>query len=234
MSEPPIDPNSTNASPERDRSAVSSDKSSPILTDEVEQVAPAIHADKFNDPRAKITTRGIAIGVVIFLLGIAGAFGSIYARRTQLVESTRFWGEETITALQLAERVELLPAGNSQFEPVELTTTPGLGHLRRALLDERNYQWDTETSRPALENCPAAEPTKTSDRKLKKCIRLRLTDPTAQRFDTVQIDINLGAGWIGPSDGSRRVQATPYVQPKLQSYFATIVNVEQLRYDLRE
>lgn len=234
MSEPPIDPNSTNASPENDRSPDSPDIPPPDLADEVDQADPAIHADKFNDPRAKITGRGIGIGLAVILLGIAGAFGSIYARRTQLVESTRFWGEETIAAFQLAEMVELLPAGNSQFPPVELTTTPGLGHLRRALLDERNYQWDTETNRPALENCPEAEPTKTSDRQLKKCIRLRLTDPTGKRFDTVEVDINLKEGWIGPADGSRRVRATAYVQPKLQSYFATIVNVEQLRYDLRD
>ena len=136
-------------------------------------------------------------------------------------------------ALQLAERIELLPVEGSDFPPVDLTATPGLGHLRRALLDERNYQWDTETDRSALEDCGKSEP-QDDDDEFRKCVRLRLTDPTANRFDTIEIDINLGGGWIGPGDGSRRVQATAYVQPKLRNYFGTIINVEQLRYDLRD
>ena len=190
------------------------------------------HSDKYNDPRARITARGIWIGVGVVVLGIVGSLGSIYARKTRLEESTRFWGQDTITALQLGERIELLPAGDADFPPVELTATPGLGHLRRALLDERNYQWDTEVARPALEYCGQSgdEPTE----QFTECIRLRLTDPTGNRFETVEIDIDLGGGWIGPSDGSRRVQATTYVQPKLQNYIGTIVNVEQLRYDLRD
>ena len=191
------------------------------------------HADKYNDPRAAITARGIWIGVVVVLLGIAGSFGSIYARKTRLEESTRFWGQDTITALQLGERIELLPAGDSNFQPVELTATPGLGHLRRALLDERNYEWETEIERPALEYC-GTKPSGETDDAFTKCIRLRLTDPTGHRFETVEIDIDLGGGWIGPSDGSRRVQASEYVQPKLRNYFKTIVNVEQLRSDFRE
>jgi hypothetical protein len=200
------------------------------------------HSDKYNDPRAKVTARGIGIGLAVVMLGLAGSIGSIYARKTRLGESTRFWGEDVITALQLGERIEMLPVGTSTIPAVELTATPGLGHLRRALLDERNYQWETETDRPALEYCgqgstepPASTSESTSKPKaLKQCIRLRLTDPTAHRFDTVEIDIDLNGGWIGPSDGSRRVQATDYVRPKLQNYFGTIVNVEQLRFDMRK
>lgn len=230
MSEPSIDPTSADDDSRGEGSP-------PAIAD---------HADKYNDPRAKITPRGVWMGVAVIILGIVGAFGSIYARKTKLGESTRFWGEDTITALQLGERIELLPAGGSDFPPVELTATPGLGHLRRALLDERNYQWDTETNRPALENCrkPNADQKPNADlhpnadlaepEGFTHCIRLRLTDPTAHRFDTVEIDIDLGGGWIGPSDGSRRVQATPHVQPKLRNYIGTIVNVEQLRYDLRD
>lgn len=198
------------------------------------------HSDKYNDPRAQITARGVWIGIAVVLLGIAGSLGSIYARKTRLEESTRFWGEATITAFQLGERIELLPVGGSDFPPVELTATPGLGHLRRALLDERNYQWDTETAASALEYCDDSKPDESKSKPtslyddFSGCIRLRLTDPTAHRFETVNIDIDLARGWIGPSDGTRRVQATDAMQPKLRNYFKTIVNVEQLRYDLRE
>lgn len=187
------------------------------------------HADKYNDPRASITMRGIWIGLAVTVFGIVGAAGSIYARKTRLEQTTRFWGEETITALQLAERIELLPCGNSDFRPVELTATPGLGHLRRALLDERSFDWESESSDAASDMCQPPQPDEPPN-----CVQLRLTDPTAHRVGTVEIDLDLATGWVGPSDGSRRVQVTEWVQPKLRNYFATIINVEQLRYDLRD
>lgn len=186
------------------------------------------HADKYNDPRANITRRGILLGLAVFILGIIGAAASIYMRRTRLGETTRFWGQETITALQLAERMQLLPRGGSDFEPVELTATPGLGHLRRALLDERNFDWQTEETASVAEICSK----KASD--APRCVQIRLSDPTAHRVGTIEIDIDLAGGWVGPSDGSRRVQATTWVQPKLRNYLATIMTVEQKRYDMRE
>jgi hypothetical protein len=183
------------------------------------------HADKYNDPRAKITKRGLLIGLAVVIFGIVGAAGSIYARRTNLDETTRFWGQETITALQLAERMELLPRGNSQFEPVELTATPGLGHLRHALLEDTHFDWTSETLNSVAEMC-TKEVTA-----LPQCVQIRLSDPTAHRVGTIEIDIDLVGGWVGPSDGSKRVQATYWVKPKLRNYLMTILNVQQKRYD---
>lgn len=186
------------------------------------------HADKYNDPRAKITTRGVLIGLGIFLLAILGAGLSIYGRKTRLEQTTQFWGAETIGALQLAERIELRPRGAETFESVDLSGTPGLGHLRRLLLDERNYDWTTAGSGDALQDC--------GDRVGEKprCIQIRLTDPTANRFDPVEIDVDLQTGWLGPSDGSQRVQVLERAQPKLANYFATIISVQQLRSDFRD
>lgn len=186
------------------------------------------HGDKYNDPRAEITTRGIAIAIAVLVLGIAGAALSIYARKTKLEQTTRFWGQETITALQLAERIELRSRDASSFAPVDLSGTPGLGHLRRLLLDERNYDWATEGEGSALADCGKPK----ADRP--RCVQLRLTDPTANRVEPVEIDVDLDTGWIGPSDGSRRVRATERVQPKLSNYVATIVTVEQKRLDFRD
>lgn len=187
-----------------------------------------LHADKYNDPRARITTRGMLLAVAVLLLGIIGAAASIYGRRTRLEQSTRFWGQETITALQLAERMELLPRGATQFEPVELTATPGLGHLRRTLLDERSFDWQSQSTGGVSEKCE-----KQSGDAL-ECVQLRLTDPTAHRVGVIEIDLDLAGGWVGPSDGSRRVQTTQWVRPKLRNFLTTIVNVEQMRSDLRE
>ena len=183
--------------------------------------------DKYNDPRVSITRRGVLLGVGVLLFGIVGAATSIYLRKTRLEQTTAFWGQDTITALQLGERMHLMPRGGSDFEPVELTATPGLGHLRRALLDERSFDWSTTTDRGALEDC------RPNEAEAPSCIQIRLTDPTAHRFEPVEIDLDLSGGWVGPSDGSRRVQATEWVQPKLRHYFATIINVQQKRFDLR-
>jgi len=195
--------------------------------DPTADIHPDTHADKYNDPRAKVTRGGIMIGVAIVVLGFVGAAVSIYARRTRLEQTTRFFGAETIIALQLAERIEVLPRGNESFETVNLAGTPGLGHLRHRLLDQRNYDWATESESSVVECCGEVGSSGPG------CIQLRFTDPTAHRIETVLIDLDLQGGWIGPSDGSRRVQTTPWVTPKLRNYFKTIMTVKQKRYDLR-
>jgi hypothetical protein len=186
-----------------------------------------LHPDKYNDPRVKITRRGLVIAFAVVLLGIIGSAASIYLRRTHLEETARFWGAETITALQLAERIELLSRGQESFDPIDLAGTPGLGHLRHRLLDDRNFDWTTESPTSAMQDCGPVDPNRPG------CIQLRFTDPTAQRIGTVLIDLDLEHGWVGPSDGSRRVRVTDWVQPKLQNYFKTIRTVEQKRYDQR-
>lgn len=190
---------------------------------------PELHADKYSDPRAKITRTGVLLGIGVLFLGICGAALSIYARKTKLEQTTRFWGPETITGLQLAEKIELRPLGSSDFDPVEISGTPSLGHLRHALLDERSFDWNTESAGAAAEMCQ-----KPAEEQVVSCVQLRLTDPTAKRIGTIDLDLDLIGGWVGPSDGSKRVQATEWVRPKLLSYFQMIVNVQRLRYDQRE
>ncbi|MDA7864619.1 hypothetical protein N9B24_00690 [bacterium] len=209
------------------------DKNSPLpptsKTDSNVSTDADLHLDKYSDPRVKITRTGILMGVGVVIIGILGAGLSIYARKTKLEQTTRFWGPETIIALQLAEKIELRPIGASDFEAVDLSGTPSLGHLRHALLDERGFDWNTEGSGSAAEMCQ-----KPTEGAAISCIRLRFTDPTANRIGTIDLDLDLVGGWVGPSDGSRRVQATEWVRPKLEKYFQMIVNVQRLRYDQRD
>ena len=186
------------------------------------------HSDKYNDPRVSITWRGILIAVGIGIFSIVGAAVSIVGRSTKLDKTTQFWGEEVILALQLGERMELRPRGRETFTPVDLSGTPGLGHLRRLLLDERNYDFTTPGEGNAMEDC--GEPIE----KKPRCIQLRLTDPTAHRFDVVELDLNLETGWVGTSDGQRRIRVLERTLPKLRKYFETTITVQQLRSDFRD
>lgn len=191
-----------------------------------------MHGDKFNDPRAAITPRGIKIGLVVAVLGILGAAASIYARRTRLEKTTEFWGPTVIETFQLAEKMELRRLDGS-LDPVDLTGVPGLGHLRRTLLDERHYAWDEVQPRFASEFCPksiAGDP----DDKDPRCVSLTFTDPSLERFDPLEVIIDLDEGWIGQAGEERRARINDHVRPRLKRWFATTINYEPLRYDLRD
>ncbi len=182
------------------------------------------HQDKYNDPRAKVTARGILLAVAVILLAILGAAGSIYARRTRLQKTTSFWGQDTITALQLGERIQMFAISGRQFPAVELTGTPGLGHLRRLLLDERNYDWSAVSKSGIEQRC---------DQQDSYCIQLRLTDPSARRFEAKQITIDLNDGWVGQSEGSSCVQIVARKRNALAKFLEQLITVQQRRLDDR-
>ncbi|MEM9828401.1 MAG: hypothetical protein AAF958_17560 [Planctomycetota bacterium] len=187
-------------------------------------------ASKFNDPRAKITPRGIGIGVAVFVFASIFAGLSIYFRRTQTLETANFFGPATVESLQLAEDIRLSWPGLDR-EPILLTATPGLGHLRRALLDQRHYDWQTTQSTGVLSDCAGAT---IGEKEWPACVRLTLSDTTLKRFEDVEMDLDLAEGWVGLAGQEKRVRVTDHVRPKLQRYFSTTMNVSQLRYDHRD
>ncbi|MEM6692771.1 MAG: hypothetical protein AAF664_25310 [Planctomycetota bacterium] len=195
-------------------------------------------ADKYNDPRAKITRRGLAIAFAVFLFGCVGSGWSIYARKTRLDRTREFLGDEGITAIQLGERMRLYSRGDVAFAPVELTLTPGLGHFRRLLLDERNYDWERLEDLPAMQDCRSDEVLKPEDKldetKAKLgCIQVGLSDPTGKRFEDLRIDLDLNSGWMGLNGREARVGLPDKTISKIRSYLATVVNVSQKQMDRR-
>lgn len=176
-------------------------------------------------PRVRISVlQWIAFGVLLTAFASLTAVLSIYARRTRLEQTTRFWGQPVITALQLADKVELSPVRGIEFEPVELTATPGLGHLRRALLDERHFTWESETAAPVRDLCADEESI---------CVRLRLSDSVGNRAPTTEIDLELQGGWVGLTNGEKRVQVNDRVRPALRHQLLMMSNVppDKLRED---
>ncbi len=163
------------------------------------------------------------------LLGVVVAFASIYARRTRLGKTTEFWGSDTIRALQYSPRVLLKPELRkerpedlSALEVVDLTGTPGLGHLRRALLDERHYDWNTRTSQSVASLAG-------DDAKLAE---LEFSDPRGF-FPTATIQLELNAGWAGLADHADRVKFTDRVRPAVRHFLQTVSNAQQAHYDQR-
>jgi hypothetical protein len=184
------------------------------------------HADKYNDPRAKLSRRGVLLGIGVVLFGMVGAGLSIWARRTHLRESTIFWGPDVIEAFQLAEEVELMvtpePSG-PQVDPVRLSGMPGLGHLRHVLLDDRSYDWES------LKQEPISEGDRSADRMV-----LRFTDPTAKRFPQAEIVIDLETGWVGDQRGQQQVRLNERFRVALPLFLKRIANYEPLRAEMRE
>lgn len=184
------------------------------------------HSDKFNDPRAKFGAKGWMVVAGIAVFASVFTYFSVNARRTRLGETTRFWGQETITAIQLGDHVMLIAREGSDFEPVELTAFPGLGHLRKALLHEDHYEWTTEQSGSVQDLCSVEDDT--------QCVRLEFSDPSLNRFETARIDIELKRGIVGPVDKPTRVAVNDRVRPALQHQIGLLMRVKQKRYDRRD
>jgi hypothetical protein len=178
-------------------------------------------------PKIPITWRGIGIGVAIFVTAIIVAFGSISFRRTQLEQTTRFWGPDAIKAMQLAPSVTLAFDADKDMKPIDLIGTPGLGHLRHALLEQKHYLWETEENQP-LDTLKTESP---------NFATLYFTDPReddAVRIPHATIRLELQGGWVGTADGSRRVQLTERAQPAVRHFLMTIRNYQKARSDFRD
>lgn len=195
-----------------------------LMTEADHPTGVADRADETTSPPPAITRRGILIGMGVFLFASIFAGASIYARRTRLEKTRDFFGDDYITALQLADQMMLLPGDGQSFDPVKLTGTPGLGHLRRALLDERHYQWDTTTD-GTVEEVGGGDAVR---------FTIKLADPTGQRVPSIVIPLELTEGWVATPDESRRVQVTDRVQKALKHQLEMLQGVSQKSYDERE
>jgi hypothetical protein len=184
-------------------------------------------------PKIPITRRAVLAGVAIMILGVIGAVASIYARRTRLELTTDFWGPDAILAMQVSPQVTLrLEAvgarSNQEAKDIDLTGTPGLGHLRHALLDQRHYEWQTRT-------VSSVESLRDETTRM---ATLTFSDPL-EKFPTATIELELIGGWVGPpvtegSSSGQRVQLITRAQPAVRHFLTIISNAKQNHYDNRK
>jgi hypothetical protein len=178
-------------------------------------------------PKVPITGRAIWIGVAIFVLAILVAGASIRFRRTQLELTTRFWGAEVIRSMQLAPIVTLKFDEDAGKDPVDLTGTPGLGHLRHALLEQKHYLWSTETAE-------SVDSMRADDSKLATLVFSDPREDLAVRVPTSTIRLELQGGWVGPPDGNKRVQLIDRAAPAVRHFLTMLRNAQQNRSDFRD
>ncbi len=177
-------------------------------------------------PRIPITRRAVWMGVAVFLAAVLMAAGSIYFRRTQLELTTRFWGVDTIRAMQLAPIVTLVLVSDGNEKVINLNGTPGLGHLRHALLEQKHYLWETEVAQ-SIESIATGDP---------KFATLTFSDPRAPEDGGIAagvICLELTDGWVGKADGSKSVRLAERVKPAVRHFLTILGNAQQSRSDFR-
>jgi hypothetical protein len=128
--------------------------------------------------------------------------------------------------MQLAPFVSLEFDADAGKEPVNLTGTPGLGHLRHALLEQRHYLWKTEES-------SSIDDLTTPDAKFAKLVFWDSRQDETVRVPTATLRLELQGGWVGTADGTRRVQLTERARPAVRHFLSTLRNVRQARADMR-
>jgi hypothetical protein len=183
------------------------------------------------------TRRWLLIVVGLTAIGIMGAAASVVLRRTQLGRTTAFWGAEVIRTLQRSDEFRLtIPAAGplqwkteSEDGSVDLSDTPGIAHLRHALLDERHYRWDSVREEPieqVIAQLPQAEWV---------TLQLRGTPPELRNeppLQDVEFQIELTEGWIGRQGDPHSVQMTERVRTAVRHNLLMFSNVTSTRADV--
>jgi hypothetical protein len=178
-------------------------------------------------PRTPITRRAVLLGVGVCILGVVGAIASIYARRTQLEKTTAFLGSDAIQAIQILPRVtlQLEPVGqvdDAEAKTIDLSGTPGLGHLRHALLDQRHYDWQSRSD-SSVQSLRSSET---------RIATLTFSDPK-ENFAPATLELELNGGWVSPAGEKQRVQLIERAQPAVRHFLTVISNAKQAHYDNR-
>ncbi len=95
-------------------------------------------------PRSRTTMRiGIAVVVIIVLLGMSAGAVSIWWRWEQGKRALEFWGRDAAQRIRHAPQVELLQLSDSGdvTERKDISKLAGLLHARHALIEDASFDW---------------------------------------------------------------------------------------------
>lgn len=196
--------------------------------DEKSSVASAVRQPQL------LTVRGFAIAFAIGIFAVAMAVGSIWVRRTPMEKTTQFFGSEIIKAIQSGENlIIVLPAGSplidEQFaemiaEPdgsqeANLSGSPGLGHFRHALLNQKHYDWTSQVEEN-VESLAISDPEYIY-------VRIEGRDANAKpvpmpiEIAPTKLVLELTEGWVGIAGQSGAVRLTERVRTAMRNFIET-------------
>jgi hypothetical protein len=174
----------------------------------------------------------IALGILIFAVVMSAA--SIYMRRTPMDKTTDFFGEQIIVAIQLGEQLRITIPPESPMvdgdaplaviaedgsQVADLSGSPGLGHFRHALLNERHYDWESLVEREVDELEIASPEYVIVD------IEGRSPDakPVPMPIDIkpAKLQIELTEGWVGVVGMPKSVRMTERVRTGMRNFIET-------------
>jgi hypothetical protein len=95
-------------------------------------------------PANEKSGKRLILGVIV--IGLAAAATSWWFRYSATHRAAQFWGAQAATLIRDAPHVTLR-SDTLNDEPLDISATPGLTHLRTALLEDDRYNW-TATSAP--------------------------------------------------------------------------------------
>jgi hypothetical protein len=197
------------------------------MSDIAAQQSPA------NDPAQVrlLTLKGLGITMAIAIFAVVVAFASIYARRTPMEKTRDFFGDDALKAIQLGEQLRIeIPAGSPMINAdaplavirgdgsqiADLSGSPGLGHFRHALLNQRHYDWDSITDR-------GVEEIEIPDREL-VFVEIEGRSPDAPpvpmpiTITPTRLVMELTEGWVGVVGVRRAVRMTERVRTGMRNF----------------
>ncbi len=168
---------------------------------------------------------GVVIALMLLAFAVVMTWGSIAMRRTKLEKTSQLFGEPAIFALQYGKAFHItFPAGSPSIDPrrgkfwiqedgsqrTDLTSTPGLGHFRHALLEQTHYDWGTIIDEEVAA-IPVTSPI---------YVTVELDGPPAEVRPT-RIELELSEGWVGLAGKKQSVKVTPRVRTAIENFILT-------------
>jgi hypothetical protein len=106
-----------------------------------------------------VNNRGAILVIVLALAGLAAASLAVWYQHRQTRRALDLWGAAAAQRIERAPVVELLELNNESREvgdttggmlpaetAIEISSAPGLLHFRRALLQDANFDWDSQAT----------------------------------------------------------------------------------------
>lgn len=185
----------------------------------------ANEADVEPTPQPKLfTLKNLAIALVVLILGVVMAGASFYFRRTQLEQTRNFFGDDMIRAVQVAPVVFIefprdARGALDNDKAIEISSSPGLGMFRRALLDERHYDWTTAVEQEIV-SLQVADP---------EFVLVDFSDDPARHPPDLEIPpiphltmlLEVSQGWVGIPGQAKMVRLTTRAQPAVRNFLLT-------------